>query len=102
MTAKRKPKVIRTSIEVLRECEACSGTGLYSGMCEVKGTAVVCLRCGGAGGVREGIALFVRRKRLRGIKTIRLSRGSFIGTGVGGQGPSMTYPEFQKRFKAAK
>ena len=36
-------------IELEIECSACSGTGLYSGMAESKGLAVVCNRCDGTG-----------------------------------------------------
>jgi len=36
-------------IELEIECSACSGTGLYSGMAESKGLAVVCRKCDGTG-----------------------------------------------------
>lgn len=90
------------TIEPLIERVSCGGTGLYSGMCEAKGEAVVCLSCKGAGGYREKIKLFHKRKHRRGIKSVRLSRGIFILTGVGGEGEPMTYCEFSKKFPEAK
>jgi hypothetical protein len=78
------------------ECRACRATGLYSGFAEPKGTAVVCLRCGGSGSENLEYKPFTKRRLKRGIKTVSLSRGSFIVTGVGAHGSSITYAEFQK------
>jgi hypothetical protein len=36
------------------------------------------------------------RKMKRGVKIVSLSRGSFILTGVGAAGKSVTYKEFQQ------
>jgi hypothetical protein len=36
-------------IELVIECPACNGTGVYQGMCERGGTAVICHRCDGTG-----------------------------------------------------
>lgn len=80
---------------VKAECGDCGGTGLYSGMCEKEGTAVVCLRCGGTGCEEIRFTPFERRKGRRGIHTVSLSRGSFIATGVGATGRSISYQEFQ-------
>lgn len=35
--------------EIQIECPACHGTGLYQGMCEQDGCAVVCTKCDGKG-----------------------------------------------------
>lgn len=78
------------------ECIACGGTGLYSGLAEPKGTAVICIQCGGSGCKEITFTPFTRRKGRRGIQTVSLSRGSFIGTGVGSVGESITYKEFQQ------
>ena len=75
-------------------CGACDGTGVYSGMCERKGEAVVCLHCDGTGNDIICYVPFTGRKRRRGIKTVRRSRGTFIATGVGGTGKEVTYKEF--------
>jgi hypothetical protein len=82
--------------EVLAECHSCSGTGLYSGMCEPRGTAVVCLTCSGTGCEKIRYVPFTSRKGKRGIKTVSNSRGSFIATGVGAVGNSISYEEFSR------
>jgi hypothetical protein len=78
------------------ECESCGGTGLYSGMCEAKGTAVVCISCDGTGCYEIRYKPFERRKGKRGIKTVSRSRGRFIAGPIGSDGDTMTYAEFQK------
>ena len=82
--------------EVKARCSSCGGTGLYSGMCEAEGTAVVCLTCDGTGCQIIRYHPFEKRLGKRGIKTVSRSRGSFIVTGVGAVGASITYAEFQK------
>ena len=86
---------------IKHECESCGGTGLYQGFCEGKGNAVICLNCGGKGWAKYTYKEFTGRKRRKGIKEIRFSRGAFIATGVGGKGDSMTYAEFEKRIPDA-
>lgn len=81
---------------VKAECSACGGTGLYSGFAEPEGTAVVCLKCNGSGCMEVHYTPFIRRKGRRGINTINRSRGSFIATGGGPTGGSITYQEFQQ------
>lgn len=78
------------------ECRACGGTGLYCGFAEPKGTAVVCVECGGDGCQEINYTPFTRRKGRRGVNTISRSRGSFVGTGVGPIGGTITYQEFQQ------
>ena len=78
------------------ECRDCGGTGLYNGFAEPEGTAVVCLSCGGTGCQKMTYTPFTRRKGRRGIRTVQCSQGSFIGTGVGPTGGSVSYQEFQK------
>jgi hypothetical protein len=51
------------SIDV--ECPACDGTGLYSGMGERDGAAVVCSRCSGTGMVTLSGRRFVHRRRVK-------------------------------------
>lgn len=83
---------------IKQECDDCRGTGLYQGFCEAKGEAVICHRCNGQGWVSHSFNTFTFRKRLKGVKTIRESRGTFIATGVGGTGDPMTYIEFEKKY----
>lgn len=78
------------------ECQDCNGTGLYSGMCEREGEAVICLGCNGTGKAIFEYRPFARRKGRRDIKTVSLSRGLFIVTGVGAkEGSSMSYKDFK-------
>lgn len=88
------PKGTVVSLDV--ECDSCTGTGLYSGMCEGPGVAVVCLRCRGTGRVELRVKTFERRRGRRDIKTVRRSAGSFIATGCGPVGREITYKQFKK------
>ena len=82
--------------EVKAECSACGGTGLYSGMCEGKGLAVMCLQCGGTGCETIQYKPFVKRNGKLGIQYVQRSRGTFVGTGIGPTGSRITYAEFQQ------
>ena len=68
---------------VKAECSACGATGLYSGFAEPKGTAVVCLVCGGMGHVDLKYTPFEGRKGRKGIKWVSRSQGSFIARPAG-------------------
>lgn len=81
---------------VKTECSSCGGTGLYSGFAEPEGTAVICVTCNGTGCQEIRFKPFDRRKGRRGIKTVKRSRGTFVGTGVGPTGGSVTYKEFEQ------
>lgn len=77
------------------ECSACDGTGLYCGFAEPPGVAVVCIYCGGSGATPcGGSAPFTGRKRRDDVRTVKLSRGSFLATGIGPYGRGITYEEF--------
>jgi len=76
------------------ECSSCGGTGLYSGMCEGPGVAVICIDCEGTGCEKIKYTPFTGRKLRKDIKTVRASRGKFIATGVGPKGKKVTYSEF--------
>ena len=76
------------------ECSACQGTGLYHGFAEPPGVGVICVKCVGTGKVEFRYTPFTKRKTRTDIRTVQHSRGSFIGTGVGPVGPSLTYQEF--------
>jgi len=90
----------KTRDSIVAVCDACDGTGLYEGMCEKADEPVVCLRCAGSGGKVVEYTPFVRRKMVKGVKCVRVSRGNFIGTGVGGKPKTeMTYDEFLKKYK---
>ena len=77
------------------ECDSCSGTGLYCGFAEPKGTAVVCIRCNGTGKAVFEYRPFEGRHPRKGVQIVCRSGGSFIATGVGPVGGSISYAEFQ-------
>lgn len=79
------------------QCPSCRGTGLYSGFLEPPGTAVICHGCHGSGKAQFSYEEFTVRKQKRGIRTVSRSRESFILTGVGAVGESMTYAEFRAK-----
>lgn len=75
-------------------CSACGGTGLYEGFCEEKGHPVICLRCNGTGCEEIRYEPFLKRRKRKGVKGVRMSRGTFIATGVGPVGAEISYQEF--------
>lgn len=83
-------------MEVIAECSACRGTGIYRGMAEPPGIGVVCLKCNGEGFVKLEYKPFTGRRMKTDVHTICRSRGSFIATGVGPGRSSVTYEEFLK------
>jgi len=67
-----RARTIVTKQVVLAECSSCHGTGLYSGMCEGPGVAVVCLTCDGLGGT-------VTKMRDDGaVETVEYGKGSYF------------------------
>jgi len=81
---------------VKAECTSCGATGVYSGFCEARGEAVVCLRCSGTGCEVVRYTPFTKRRNRKGIETVSNSRGGFIATGVGAVGASISYSSFKK------
>jgi hypothetical protein len=75
-------------------CQACGGTGVYCGFAEPKGTGVVCLRCEGSGAQTLSYEPFTGRKRRNDVQYVRLSAGTFLVTGVGPRGTTVSYDEF--------
>lgn len=82
------------TVSVECECDSCSGTGIYRGFAEPKGVGVVCLKCEGSAKTTLTYTPFKARKERQDVETVRNSAGSFIGTGVGPTGGSVTYKEF--------
>lgn len=78
------------------DCKSCGGTGLYGGFAEPKGSAVICLGCGGQGWTQFSYTKFAGRKKKAGITTISRSAGAFLLTGIGATSTSMTYDEFER------
>lgn len=73
------------------ECDACGGTGLYSGFAEPKGVAVVCGRCSGRGYYLSGKP-FKKLRRKRGVHTVWIRN-----TWYGRPPESITEDEFYGR-----
>lgn len=84
--------------KIREECPSCKGTGLYRGLCESPGQAVVCLYCEGQGWITHSYNEFIGRKKRRNIKSIFLDGGTF-----GGNKPktSMSYKEFEAAYPVA-
>jgi hypothetical protein len=86
------------------QCDSCAGTGLYQGMCESPGTAVICLGCDGTGRQTLEYIQYVGRKRPSGMGRLDRLRirvqGRFIIGPIGGAGESMSYREFKERIPA--
>jgi hypothetical protein len=66
------------------ECDSCGGTGLYCGMAENKGAAVVCTNCNGTGkvSVKQTFKKFEKRKKRQGVKRVFETAG---GYGIAGE-----------------
>ena len=67
---------------------------MYCGFAEPQGTGVVCLGCNGTGCDTIEYTPFTSLKKRSGVRTVTRSRGTFIGTGIGPVGNSVTYEEF--------
>lgn len=60
------------------ECQSCSGTGLYRGFAEPKGTAVVCCSCKGTGQTENGKVLFSGVKKKVGVERVYVDGGMWM------------------------
>jgi hypothetical protein len=72
------------TIDLKIECPSCKGTGLYSGMGEGKGVAVICNNCKGTGkfNYKYTYKPFTGRKERKDVKRVYLSGlGYRIGLG---------------------
>jgi len=68
-------------ITVAIECQACTGTGLYVGLAERDGTAVVCHTCKGTGESTTTYRPFVERQPApRGVQRVHLAMGYVLST----------------------
>lgn len=81
------------------ECGSCAGTGLYSGLCEGKGKAVICIRCTGTGCQKVEMTAgnfkpFTGRKRRSDIQTVYRGGGTMIFLGAGPKGSGISYEAF--------
>mgnify|MGYP001157472096 FL=1 len=60
------------------ECPKCGGTGLYQGICERDGAAVVCYACKGSGAVTFSYNEFTGRKRRNNVRRVYESGGGYV------------------------
>ena len=93
-------------IEMKVECPSCKGTGLYNGMGEAKGVAVICYKCKGTGAFMYSYSYndFTGRKLREDIKRVYLSgmgygislgKINFNGIGeIDMDKEGISYPEF--------
>jgi len=81
--------------KIKTECKSCRGTGLYRGMAEPEGVAVVCLTCKGTGCAEIEYTPFTERKRRSDVRTVKQSRGSFIMS-CGPVGCGVSYEDFMR------
>lgn len=66
------------------ECSSCNATGLYAGMAERNGAAVVCSSCKGTGAKRVSYRPFTKRKNRNDIlRVFQTNIGVVIGEGDG-------------------
>ncbi len=79
MTSGFKETTYTYDIELEVECEACGGTGLYVGMAERNGAAVVCARCKGTGRLihRSTMKKFHGRRRRENVERVYHTAGGY-------------------------
>jgi len=82
------------------ECPDCRGTGLYSGFMEVRGEAVICVRCSGTGAKEIHYEEFTGRRKKTGISRIRAGSGTLLDDSR--KTAWMSYGEFECLVPAAE
>lgn len=71
-------------IRIKHECTLCGGTGLYVGLAERDGAAVVCSSCNGGGWQESVFSRFTGRKERKNVlRVFETNVGIVIGKGVG-------------------
>ena len=81
-------------ITVQARCDSCEGTGLYQGMMERDGEAVICVNCGGKGYRIAKLTEFSGRKRRNNVTKIRNGSGTILDDTRNAKW--ITYDEFKK------
>jgi len=73
------------TIEMKIECQSCKGTGLYCGIAEGEGTAVICNKCNGSGAYNYKFKYndFTGRNKTKSVKRVYLNGTQYkIGLGI--------------------
>jgi hypothetical protein len=86
---------MKKTIEFDQECQSCAGTGLYVGMAERDGAAVVCHTCKGSGKYhfRHSYNEFEGRKEKDGVERVYQANPG-ICIGKGGRGKEYKLSDF--------
>lgn len=71
---------MKHTIEIDIECKSCSGTGVYQGMAEQAGAAVVCCTCKGTGKEHYKFSYteFTKRKQAKDVKRVFQHNPGFV------------------------
>ena len=80
--------MMRKKIEFDEKCQACNGTGLYVGICERDGSAVVCRKCNGTGKYHfvHEYEEFKKREICENVEhVVEINPGICIGRGKNGE-----------------
>jgi len=88
---------VKKVFKVKEVCQNCGGTGLYRGMGEGEGAAVVCHTCDGTGchDFEHSYEEFERRKEKRGVERVFLCNpGIGIGKGPTKEGQMLSLSDF--------
>ncbi|MEK7626483.1 MAG: hypothetical protein AAB423_03995 [Patescibacteria group bacterium] len=88
--------------EVQAKCTSCGGTGLYKGMAEPPGVAVICLDCEGTGARTITFIPYTGRVKCEDVQTVQRSAGKFIAFGTGPVGEKLSYQDFLKEIPEAE
>lgn len=87
-------------LTIKSHCIACGGTGLYSGMCEGKEEAVICLDCEGTGCYFIYYKPYTGRKKTNKFKKIKFRSTKLINET--NSVSCWSYKEFLKNIKEIK
>jgi hypothetical protein len=73
---------MENKLEIIAECETCNGTGLYIGLAERNGLAVVCNHCNGEGyrKIEYKWKTFKEKKIIPNIKKVIKKNSGFVLT----------------------
>ena len=77
--------MIKEKFEVDEECSSCDGTGLYIGIAEKDGFAIVCNRCGGTGKyhfIHEYIKFTKRKDSIHVKRVLETNPGICVGLDI--------------------
>jgi hypothetical protein len=74
------------TIKILVQCSSCKGTGLYVGLSEMDGCAVVCSRCKGTGEMTLEYEYFTGLKHREGVRRVFKSSFGYVHSAEDSEG----------------